>query len=203
MPPIYHFTDGTNLEAILAAGELRAHRHAGNATDIADPTIKKRRTRIAVPCGSGGVVADYVPFYYATRSPMLFSIKSGNVPDVSDEQRRLVYFVSSTEAVVGAGLAYVITNGNASAAFTGFFDDIARLAEVDWKLMAEGHWANTEDDNDRRRRRGAEFLVHGAVPLSLVSEIGVHDEPVRARVADLVAAAGLELPVAIRKKWYF
>lgn len=203
MPPIYHFSDGTNLEAILAARELRAHRRAGNNTDIADPTIKERRTRIGVPCGPGGVVADYVPFYFATRSPMLFSIESGNVPEVSSDQRRLVYFVSSTETVVEAGLAYVITNGNASAAFTGFFDDIAHLAQVDWPLMAERQWANTADDNDRRRRRGAEFLVHGAVPLGLISEIGVYDAAVKQRVAEIVAASDPELPVSIRGNWYF
>lgn len=203
MPSIYHFTDGTNLEAIFGTGELRAHRNAGNSTDIADPTIKERRTRIAVPCGPGGVVADYVPFYFATRSPMLFSIKSGNVADVSSDQRRLVYFVSSTDAVVEAGLAYVITNGNASAAFTRFFDGIAHLAAVDWPLMAEWHWANTADDNDRRRRRGAEFLVHGAVPLEYVSEIGVYDAAVKRRVEAILAASGVELPVSIRRNWYF
>lgn len=203
MPAIYHFTDGTNLEAILAAEQLRAHRDAPNTTDIADPSIKARRMRIPVPCGVGGVVGDYVPFYLATRSPMLFSIKSGNVPDVSSDQRRLVYFVSSTEAVVEAELAYVITNGNASAAFTGFFEDIAHLAEVDWPLMAERHWANTVDDNDRRRRRGAEFLVHGAVPLGLVTEIGVFDAAVKQRVDGILATSSVALPVSIRRNWYF
>lgn len=203
MPPIYHFTAGTNLEGIFAARELRAHRDAGNVTDIADPTIKDRRTRIRVPCGRRGFVSDYVPFYFATRSPMLFSIKSGNVPDVSPDQRLLIYFLSSTEALIEAGLTHVHTNGNASAAFTSFFDDVAALGEVDWELMAERQWANTPDDNDRRRRRGAEFLVHGAVPLRLVSELGVYDTAVKRRVEELLAEAGVDLPVAVRRNWYF
>ena len=82
LPRIYHFTDVANLPAILAAGELRCHRMAANAVDVGDPSIKSRRALIDVKCGPGGKVCDYVPFYYAPRSPMLYSIMCGNVPDV-------------------------------------------------------------------------------------------------------------------------
>jgi hypothetical protein len=53
------------------------------------------------------------------------------------------------------------------------------------------------------RRRQAEFLVHGAVPLDLVEELAVFDESVRLRVEELLAQTGRALPVVVRRDWYF
>lgn len=204
MPPIYHFTDLSNLPGILSAGELRCHQMASTAVDVGDASIKSRRTLIDVTCGPGGKVCDYVPFYYAPRSPMLYSIMCGNVPDVSSDQRRLVYLVSSTEAAYAADLSCVFTDGNAATAFTDFYDEEARLGDVvDWPLMRARYWYNTEDDPDRRRRRMAEFLVHQALPLDLVTEIAVYDRTVESDVGDLLREAGSEIPVASRRNWYF
>src|SRR5687768_8754734 len=104
MPTIYHFTDVKNLQGIFEAEALRCHRVAPTAVDVGNQSIKANRSRRAVDCGPGGMVGDYVPFYYAPRSPMLFSIKCGNVDGVSADQRRLAYLVSTTEAIYAAGL---------------------------------------------------------------------------------------------------
>jgi hypothetical protein len=201
---IYHFTDVDNLQGILASRSVRAHRAAACVVDIADDAIKDRRTRIDVPCGPGGKVRDYVPLYFAPRSPMLFRIKSGGVERVSSDQRRIVYLVSTTEAVLDARLSCVFTDGNASAAFTAFYEDPELLSDVvDWPLMRAHYWANTPEDSDRRRRRCAEFLVHEALALALVAEIGVYDDDMRSRVARLVEEAGLPIAVRVRSDWYF
>jgi hypothetical protein len=204
LPAIYHFTDVENLESILTAGVVRAHRTSPCVVDIADDAIKDRRTRVDVPCGPGGRVCDYVPFYFAPRSPMLFRIKCGGVEGVSSDQRRIVYFVSSTEAALDAGRSCVFTDGNAAAAFTAFYDNPGLLSEVvDWPLMKVRYWSNTPEDNDRRRRRGAEFLVHEALPLGLIVEIGVYDADVRSDVARAVREAGAAIAVRVRSDWYF
>lgn len=201
---IYHFTDSANLKRILAAGELRAHRTAGCVVDVADETIKTRRTRTVVPSGPGGNVSDYVPFYFAPRSPMLFRIEHGGVEGVSPEPGRIVYLVSSTDALLDAGHACVFTDGNAAAAFTTFHDDSEQLAAViDWPLMRARYWMNTPDDPDRRRRRCAEFLVHQAVPLDKIEELGVYDAAAQSTVGELVAAATSSVEVRIRSDWYF
>jgi hypothetical protein len=204
LPAIYHFTDVENLENILAAGAVRAHRTSPCVVEIADDAIKDRRTLIDVPCGPGGKVCDYVPFYFAPRSPMLFRIKSGGVEGVSSDQGRIVYFVSATEAALDAGRSCAFTDGNAAAAFTAFYDDPDLLTEVvDWPLMKARYWSNTPEDNDRRRRRCAEFLVHEALPLGLIAEIGVYDSDVRSRVSQLIREAGSAIAVRVRSNWYF
>lgn len=86
---------------------------------------------------------------------------------------------------------------------TEFYDDADRLDDaVDWQLMQATRWANTPDDPDRRRR-GAEFLVHKALPFELVDELGVYDDDARSTVAQAAADGGWDVAVNIRSTWYF
>lgn len=206
MPPIYHFTHGSNLSPIVAAGEIRAHALAREATvvDVADSGIKKWRKTRVVPCGPGGCVGDYVPFYFAPRSPMLYKISKGGVEGVDPDQRLIVYLVSSTEAAVDAGVDVVFTDGNAAKLLSDFFDDLALLGQVvEWPLMATRSWHNTDEDGDRVRRRMAEFLVHQALPVERLIEIAVYGEPARRRATEILEEAGVEIPIVIRRDWYF
>lgn len=204
MPPIYHFTHGRNLASILADGELRPSASAATTVDIADAKIKTSRESRVVTCGPGGFVGEYVPFYFAPRSPMLSRIQQGGVEGVDGDPRGLVYFATTTERVEAAGLPWVFTDGNAAAAVTRFLDDIELLGEiVDWPLMAATYWGNTTEDGDRVRRRGAEFLVHGAVPLAVIDEIGVYDAAAQARAREILVEAGTVLTVNVRQAWYF
>jgi hypothetical protein len=204
MPPIYHFTDVDNLGAILNSGSLKCHRAAPTVVDVGNQSIKGNRQTIEVDCGRGGKVCDYVPFYFATRSPMLYSIICGNVDGVSSDQSRLLYFVSSTEAAYDAGLDCVFTDGNAAVSITSFDSDPNNLATlVDWEVMKLRIWKNTDEDPDRRRRRMAEFLIHDSVPLGLFTEIGVVSSEVEGEIASIVAEAGWDIAVRRRSGWYF
>lgn len=140
MPPIYHFTDHDNLQSIVEAGCLQCHRDAPTQVDVGDQAIKGNRECIEVGCGPCGKVCGYVPFYFAPRSPMLYKIQCGGVEGVSPDQRRLLYFVSSTEAAYDAGLECVFSDGNAGAySITTFEDDRRKLAShVDWDVMSSG-----------------------------------------------------------------
>ncbi len=73
--PIFHITNIDNLSLILAGGTLRTIadlKATGVAyTSIAHQNIQDRRAYTQVPCGPGGCLHDYVPFYFGARSPML------------------------------------------------------------------------------------------------------------------------------------
>jgi hypothetical protein len=56
-------------------------------------------------------VADYVPFYFAPRSPMLYKLHKGGVPNYTNGQDPLVYLVSSAEAVAAGGASFVFSGG--------------------------------------------------------------------------------------------
>lgn len=204
MPPIYHFTDTTNIKPIIEAGKVHCHRDAPTKVNIGNAAIKGNRELVHVGCGPGGAVSDYVPFYFAPRSPMLLSIKCGNVEGVDANQRRLVYLVSSTERVYDAGLACVFSDGNAATfGLTSFEADPARFDDhVDWSVMKLRQWQNTDSDPDRMRRRMAEFLVHDALPIELIEAVGVHDAGVKAAFDEAVGESW-RLPVDVRREWYF
>jgi hypothetical protein len=55
----------------------------GSAGEVGDPQIKERCRNRAVNTGPGGTIGDYVPFYFAPRSPMLYRIACDHRDGVS------------------------------------------------------------------------------------------------------------------------
>lgn len=69
---VYHFTHIDHLAGIIADGLVCDTEVAGALTqEVGNHGIKASRRRIPVKAGPGGVVADYVPFYFAPRCPMM------------------------------------------------------------------------------------------------------------------------------------
>jgi hypothetical protein len=134
--PIYHITHLSNLTSILAIAGLCSNitmqQQGIGYTDLANQTIQSRRARVTVPCGAGGKLTDYVPFYFAPRSPMLYAIHQGNVPTYLEGQEGVIYLVSTVEAVQQANLSFAFTDGHGIMALTQFFDHPADLNQVDW-----------------------------------------------------------------------
>jgi len=203
---IFHITHIDNLAAIVAEGGLRCDREATERAlakvGIAHKHIKERRAKRRVPIGPGGTFDDYVPFYFAPRSPMLFSINGGRVDGYSDGQRSVVHLVSSAEAVSAADAPFVFADGHADMDLSEFFDDLDDLNKIDWKIMKAGYWADTDEDGDRKRRRQAEFLIHRFAAWSLVVKIGVLDTEMAERVTEILGGAETPL-VSVERGWYY
>ena len=72
----------------MATNSLRRQRI--NYVDIAYQGIQDRRATTRVPCGAEGVLHDYVPFYFAPRSPMLYTIHKGNVESYREGQAPVI-----------------------------------------------------------------------------------------------------------------
>ena len=115
---LFHFTHMSNLAAIVRDG-LRCDSEVTDTervfTEVGNQVIKSRRRVRCVPVPPGGVVADYVPFYFAARSPMLYAVHMGNVAEYKGGQDDLVYLVSSIAAVAEHCLAAVFCDRNAGA----------------------------------------------------------------------------------------
>lgn len=216
MTPIYHITHIKNLPAILREDGLRcdaeAERRGLCAQSIAYDTIKERRRRRSVmnlrgeTVGAGGLLPEYVPFYFCNRSPMLGAIHKGQVPAYQGGQREVVYLVSSVEAVAAAnGLRWCFTDGHAVEAVTDFFDRLADLTKVDRAAVETWRWGGKWllSDPDVKRRKQAEFLVHGRFPWRLVTQLGVLDACMATDVRRVIAGTGHLPGVTIEPKWYY
>jgi len=206
--PIYHITPIDNLESIISEGGLLAYNvmleTGTNYTNIAYENIQYRRARIRVPCGAGGVLHDYVPFYFAPRSPMLYTINRGNVPNYTQGQEAVIHLVSHVEDIDARGdLDFVFTDGHAVMEFTTFFDDLNYLDNIDWNVMEARYWRDTNEDNDRKRRRQAEFLVRNFLPWELITEIGVMNSTIKANTENILQNFTHKPSVIVQKSWYY
>lgn len=134
---LYHFTHVRNLDGISAHGLRADGLLPDTAVECAEAGIKERRRLLPVPIAQHGTVADYVPFYFAPRSPMLYRIHHGDVSGYSDGQRNLVYLVTQASRIIQQRLAWVATDRNAALADSRYTADLEELSShVDWEIMA-------------------------------------------------------------------
>lgn len=203
-PLILHITNVGNLPVILQLGGLWSNNHlpVGSPAPIssAHANIQARRAATAVPCGPGGSLHDYVPFYFGERSPMLYANHAGFAGNGG--QRPLVYLVSDVQSVAQAGCRWVFTDGHAEMlrGLTRAHISLAALPGLDWKAIGTRFWGA---DAETKRKKQAEFLVHRFFPWSLVREIVVVDAAMQAQVQGILAGQAHVPPVTVNLSWYY
>lgn len=205
---IYHITHIDNLPSILKSGGLiansRLKQRQTNYLDIAHENIQDRRARTEVPCGAGGYLHDYVPFYFAPRSPMLYAIHKQNVDGYSGGQKPIIHLVSQIEAIENSGIAFAFTDGHGIMDYTDFYDDLYALSHViDWDLMESKYWFDTPDDPNRKCKRQAEFLVHEFCHWNLIKEIGVINLTIQTQVREILQKFNIQAQINVYSNWYY
>lgn len=189
---------------LLSDNECRRRQIAG--VEIGYSHVKERRARRNVPCGAGGTLADYVPFYYAPRSPMLFAVTNGQVSLEAARTEEIIYLAGSTQAFRESGLTVVASNRHAELGYAEFTDhdgDLENDDFVDWPLMLEKYWNNVPKYPDRKERRQAECLVRPSVPWSALIGVATKDGSTSRRAREILDSCGATTPVAAVPSWYF
>ena len=184
--PIFRFAHIDNLAVCLRRGALHAPNHVPNDgltyRTIHNVDIQKERHVTPIPCGPGGTIHDYVSFYFGYLSPMMLQLNTQRVAGYDEDQTPLIYLVSTAQAVQASGAGFVFSDGHGMASFTEWFDDLADLVSVDWDMVYQKFWADDPTgDNDRQRRKQAEFLVYQYCPWSLIEESASSTRPCKAR----------------------
>lgn len=208
-PKIYHITHVTNLPSIIADGYLESDatiiKRGGPLMIIGMSTIKERRLSLPVDCHPGDYVGDYVPFYFCSRSVMLFVIYRGNHPELTytGGQDPIVHLEADLHDVVawadGNGRRWAFTLSNAGAAYALFRSSLDNLHEINWAAVAANDWRQPEITEGKQ----AEFLLHGSFPWELVSRIGVRSIITKTHV-DTALKTGAHRPkVTIQPGWYY
>jgi hypothetical protein len=162
--PIFHITAIDNLRSIAQVGALLSKNIAVGkritAGTIAYQHIQGRRAVRRIPVAPGGTLHDYVPFYFAPRSPMLYTINNGNVPDCDYRQDDIVHLVGHAQAVLAAGHRFVFSDIHAALDYAHFFDDLAELTQIDWRIFFEHPQLVLLHHKFRRRLRGKRRAQH-------------------------------------------
>jgi ssDNA thymidine ADP-ribosyltransferase, DarT len=202
---IMHFTHISNIENVVRQAGLLSHAKAELVcqADIADQLVQNKRAQTQVRISPGGSLHEYVPFYFAELSPMLYrlSYDYGRIPEVRYQPLEYVYLVSTARQVHQLGLPYVFTNGHPLGRFSEFFHHPDDIHQIDWALMRSVFWNNTENDLSRRTRREAEFLVQHHFPYELISFFVVHNSAVAQKLEALIASN--PKPIYINPRWFY
>jgi hypothetical protein len=79
------------------------------------------------------------------------------------------------------------------------------LDQIDWRSIKSTDFAanNADGDEDRVRKKHAEFLVKGKVPVNKLSNIAVYNNTAKTEVETILSRNNLKIKVAIEPKYYF
>lgn len=202
---IWRIIHRDNLPWVLAHG-----LHCGNSAlrapnwvSIRNSELIDKRARHAVPVPPGGLLNDYIPFYFTPFSVMMRNIRSGRGGVQQRSNDEIVILVSSLHHITKKGLPFLFTNMHAYYRWASYYDDLAHLDQVDWPLLQARDFRRDENDPVKFERYQAEALIHKHCPVSGLIGIVCHSETGKISAQSQIDANGLNLPIYVRPDWYF
>lgn len=213
--PIYHITCIENIEHIIRSGRLICTNqlNTGHAC-IANDDIQSRRAVQRVRIAPHGCLHDYVPFYFAPRSPMLYANKSGAHTNAR-KQEDIVYLVTTAQKAANAR-PFVFYDSHAIVAFAGCYNSLLDINKIDWELFFEPpltgdystYWHDKQNGTNpkwinRKAVRQAEFLSYEYLNWKEIQYIATMNETRTNEVRDMLRTLNDNTPVLTRTDYYF
>lgn len=202
---IFRIVHRENLPIVLARG-LYARNADGSDpgyVNIGNLDLIDRRGRRPVPVRPGGMLNDYVPFYFTPFSPMALNIKTGWNGIIKRANDDIIILVSTLYHAIEQGLEALFTDRHAYLATANFYRDPSRLDQIDWEALRSKVFEKDPTNPERVERYQAEALIHRHVPLAGLKGIAVYSDEVRADVQKDVDKSGTSLRVRTKPNWYF
>lgn len=204
---LYRLLHWENVEHVLLHG-LCCREHPltdPNYINIGHRKLISDRHAHLIPIPNAGVLGEYVPFYFAGHSPMLFLIMNGHKGVTQIPQSELVYIVVSFKKIKGHNLDFVFTDRNAKIAVANFYNSESDFDKILWDIVKNKNWQNDAENLARRDLKQAEFLVRGHVPISCIEGIVVKTEEKKLHFEALIKNLGLDIVVKqdISSKLYY
>lgn len=205
-PKVYHIVHLDRIAPILRDGGLLSYstvrRRGEEGTSIGMRHIKERRLALPLVSRPGLMVGACVPFYFCSRSVMLYMIdKRSSDLEYRGGQEAIVHLEADLRRTVAWAerhdLRWAFTLSNAGS---GYFEDRATLADLDelnWASIGERYWMNC------RSEKQAEFLVEDRFPWGLVEQVGVLTEHAGRHVIAAMQNQGHRPAVHVQRDWYY
>jgi hypothetical protein len=213
-PLLYRMIRWQLLEPILSQGTISCPNlntiERYHAYPLAKPNMISKRATTPVSVDPFGSLHDYVAFYFAPRSPMLYSIYARNQEGVNCEQSDIIYLVTDLNRLKAENCQLVVTDGNAVTGYTKFesknIDDFVKN-NIDWEVMQAIYW-NIKDKSKNNYEYGrwvrhAECLVYKQLSVKSLIGIAVMDNLLKETLEIIISKCGYSMPVLVKEKWYF
>lgn len=199
---LYHMTHINNIPSIVKNNGLYAysliHQKSVSYQDVANVDVQDKRSQKTVPISPGGNLHDYVPFYFAPRSPMLYSIVNDGV-----SQEDIVYFMTNTTTIQRDEYEYVFTDSHAIMRLTSYYSSLQDLDRIDWDIMQSRYWHDRVDYPNRKMKRQAEFLIYNQIALSSCIGFAVYNKEAELRLRNILKDYDTAIYIGIRPDYYF
>jgi len=201
---IFRIIHRANLAWVLEHG-----LHCGNGetrlttwVSIGNQELIDRRATWPVGAPPGGVLNDYVPFYFTPFSPMMLAIKTGWNGVPRHPPQDIVILVSSLRRVTALGLGWLFTDTHANNSVVNYFNRLEDLPRLDWRILQARDFKRDPNDPAKFGRYQAEALVHRHCPLQGLSGIACFDDHAKIAAQQAVDAVGATLQVIKKPSWY-
>lgn len=189
----YHFTSIENLESIIDHGIYSTNRKIAlgiEHANVAEQSIQDRRAQMLVPGENGRTVHDYVPFYFAKKTPMQLAVLNKKNID----QQFIIYLsvpVSLIETIPGV----YFTDASANTAQPPNFysiNECHKLDNLDWEVIDDDRWRYEE--GDEKHRKMAEFLIPDHLSLQHFNKIITWNQSFIDAVKEIFRSKGVNPP---------
>lgn len=202
---LFRITHVDNLPWLLANGiPCATGPQAPRFAPIGNPDLIERRFARVVPVPPGGTLADYVPFYFTPKSPMLLNIHTGYGGIQQRTNNEIVVLVTAVPTLIDQGITFLFTDRHAYTGLARFSADPGELLTmIDWDILRRHDFTRSDDYPDKMERYQAEALVRGHLPVAALRGIACNSVATQRRVKTMVQNAGIALKVVVRPNWYF
>lgn len=151
---------------------------------------------------NGKPLGDYIPFYFGTKSPMLYVIQRGynSVDKINPEN--IVYCVTTIAEIINSGIDFIFTDGHAIDSFSAEYskDQIKNIDNIlDYNAINASIWID-ENDLDKKRRKEAEFLLSQDLPANHILGYICYNEDAKSK---LLSYGINENKIVVRPNYYF
>lgn len=202
---IFRIIHRANLPWVLQHG-----LHCGNSAtrsgqwlSIGNQELIGKRAHWPVTTEPGGVLNDYVPFYFTPFSVMMHNVNTGWNGVPRHAKPDILILVAGLRRLVELGLKVLFTDSHANNPLVNYYRDPVQLDRIDWPILQARDFKRDPEDPAKFARYQAEALIHRHCPLQGLSGVVCYNDGVKIQVEQAVATAQVPLQVAARPSWYF
>lgn len=202
---IFRITHISNVPWILENGLHCRSSDIGDPefTRIGDASLIDKRRFFPVPIPPGGMLSDYIPFYFTPKSIMLYNIVTGyrDTPRIPREE--IATIVSRLRDVRQAGIDAIFTDQHAVSRTAQYHSDLDELNNIDWQILRNSDFQRDPDDPGKTLRYHAEALVRGVLPCEQIAGIACRRENEKRTLEGFGRATGMNPNIVVRPDWFF
>lgn len=197
----FRLTHLDNIQHIMTNGLVRDSSPLRNANyvPIGDRQVIRIRKEREF---SGHHLSDYLPFYFGPRSPMLYVIQHGFNGVSKVEPEKIVYCVVRIDDIIKSDVDCIFTDGHALSSLTNYYKkkELVNLDQiVKYEDVYSTFW-NIETDLDLKRRKEAELLIDGDLPIQYLRGLVVYNEKAKEHLVSIGVAKEL---IVVMPGYYF